>query len=93
MIRKSFRFNPDENCLIKITRCETTGEDMNKVGLVMDESYAGCSAVFRKPFVLKEGEKFKMELGKIHNLTGYVQWVNNFNKVFLIAGIYIEPIK
>ena len=93
METRSFRFDPDVNSLVTITN--KIGEDalINKVGLVRDESYLGCCAVFRMPFPLDIGDRFKLNLGNLVNLTGEIKWVKKYDEVLLRVGMFIEPIK
>ena len=95
MKKRSFRFDPDENSLVTIT--DKIGDDsdsnVTKVGLVRDESYVGCCAVFRKPSPLDIGDRFKLDLGNITNLTGEIIWLREYDDVLLKVGMFIEPIK
>ncbi len=92
MTRKSLRFDPDKNCLVTIMHGIVNNEKIDKVGLVRDESYSGCCAIFRGPFPLKEGEKFKMAVGEITDLVGEIRWIKKYDNVFVTVGIFIEPI-
>ena len=93
MKKRSFRFDPDENSLVTITNKVGDDSDVTKVGLIRDESYIGCCAVFRKPFPLDIGDRFKLNLGNITNLTGEIVWVKEYDEVLFKVGMFIEPIK
>ena len=86
--RKSFRFNPDENTLIKVIYTENK-EKKEKLGLVCDESYEGCSCIFRRPFPFHIGDELTITVGKIQSVRGTLIWTKDYDKVTIKAGFLI----
>ncbi|MGD9202425.1 MAG: hypothetical protein PVI26_12735 [Chitinispirillia bacterium] len=87
--RKSFRFDPEENTLIKIkyTRNKKRKE---KLGLVCDESFEGCSCIFRRPFPFDIGDEVKVVIGNVRGVKGKLIWTKDYDNVTVKAGFFIS---
>jgi hypothetical protein len=70
--RKGTRFPPDLNTMLTLERADGDGPPL--VGLVIDESYEGCSAVFRENPALRGGEQFVCAIGAMAPVDGSVAW-------------------
>ena len=87
--RKSFRFDPEENTLIKIKYTENK-QIKEKLGLVCDESYDGCSCIFRRPFPFNIGDELKIAIGNVHGVKGKLIWTKDYDNVTVKVGFYVS---
>ncbi len=88
--RKYIRFNPDENSLIELLFKDEDGNVKKAVGLISDESYHGCGAVFRKKFPFKRGDMINATVGKIINIEAEIIWIQKMDDIFIKVGIYLS---
>jgi hypothetical protein len=70
--RKGTRFPPDPNTVLMLKSSEGDGQQL--VGLVIDESYEGCSAVVRETPALRDGARFVCAIGSLAPVDGSVAW-------------------
>ena len=77
--RNYIRFLPDPNTLLWLSQSVTTDEPFEPrfVGLVLDESQKGCSAVFVKDQIgekLLPGNRCVLAVGDMPHVTAEVRW-------------------
>ena len=84
-INRSFRYIPLEDYILEIKN--NKGE--KQLGLIRDESFSGCCAIFRKPLNIKKGEKFFFRSGDSVFLKGKLIWQQELDKVMIKIGIQI----
>ncbi len=87
--RKNIRFDPDENSLLELSRKNSHGKIIKIMGLVRDESYHGCGAIFRKNFPFKKGDKVNASVGKLTDLQAEVIWIQDVDEVFVKVGVFL----
>ena len=88
--RQNIRFPPPGDPIVRLASIEVEEESLNAVGLLKDESYHGCSAVFREPFPFKVGQTVRIDLEKIKNLEGEIKWIDQLDEDLLKVGIYFS---
>ncbi len=86
--RKHFRYIPDKNCLVELYGKKSNHHRTKIVGLCRDESYDGCSAIFRTPFPFKKGDKISSNVGNIAYQKSEIKWVVKFDEVLVKVGIH-----
>lgn len=85
--REYFRYNPDDNALAEIRR----DDHDDVVGLVRDESYTGCAAVYQKTaFDLDEGESVVLKVGHDTAREAEVKWIEDLDEQLLKVGFEWE---
>jgi hypothetical protein len=89
MHHRRLRYTPDEHYLI-IEYLNNKKHKRRLIGLVRDESYNGCCALFRQPFPFKTGDNLVFKLGRAPELHGEIKWVEPFDEVFVKVGINIS---
>ncbi|MBU1077043.1 MAG: hypothetical protein KKH98_07115 [Spirochaetes bacterium] len=88
--RQNIRFDPDENSLLELFKKGSPNKPNRIVGLVRDESYHGCGAIFRKNFPFKKGDKVMANVGKLTNLKAEIVWVTDVDEVFVKVGVFLS---
>jgi hypothetical protein len=81
--RDYFRYNPDDNALAEIR----VDEDHSVIGLLRDESYSGCAAVFQQSaFRHEEDEVVSLRAGKQGPRPAEVQWTEPLDDKLVKVG-------
>lgn len=85
--RGNIRFDPDKNALAII---HVDGDqDDSRVGLLRDESYRGCSAVFhREHFPYEEGATVDLKVEPDLPRPAEIVWTNQLDERLLRVGFH-----
>ncbi len=86
--RRHFRYIPDKNCMVELYGKKSDHHRTKIIGLCRDESYNGCSAIFRAPFPFKKGDPITANVGNISYQKAEIKWVKPFDEVLIKAGIH-----
>lgn len=81
--REYFRYNPDTNALVEIQL------DGNRaiMGLMRDESYSGCAAVYQKSaFHFEEGETVEVQAGNHNPRPADIKWIEELDDKLIKVG-------
>lgn len=83
--REHLRFDPEQNALVII---HIDGdEDNSLVGLLRDESYEGCGAVFHSEyFPYEEGDEVELKAHELSPLNARVSWIKPLDDKLIKAG-------
>lgn len=83
--RQNIRFNPDQNALAIIHR--GGNEENPLIGLLRDESYKGCGAIFHQEyFPYEEGDVVELEANQVGPVESKVSWVKPLDEKLVRAG-------
>ena len=88
--RKSIRFDPDLNATMILEGRTGSGEKVERIGLVRDESGKGCAGVFRAPFPFTIGQKVKAHVGKLEDMVAEIMWTEDLDDMLVKVGMYLE---
>ncbi|MBU1076728.1 MAG: hypothetical protein KKH98_05505 [Spirochaetes bacterium] len=73
--RKHERSHSAQDAIMEVFGKSLKGKDSNVVGLLLNESWHGCCAVFKKPFPLKRNYEFKANVSNLHELKADIKWI------------------
>jgi hypothetical protein len=85
--RRGTRFPADLNALVRL---QLAAEDAELVGLVIDESFEGCSGVFRKNPALHVGTSGTVTVGALAPVKGEVVWVRELEPGIVRVGFSLD---
>jgi hypothetical protein len=90
--RKHMRFAPDPNMLVWATPLGDAGEPAGDpiVGLAIEESFQGCSAVMRSMSLLRRGQKFLVAVGNLAPLPGEIVWTRDLEPGVMRVGFSLK---
>ncbi|MNK80910.1 hypothetical protein D3C87_1006430 [compost metagenome] len=85
---RSIRFQPDplDHALIDF-QFETAPFEPEAVGLILNESYAGCALVIKTTKLLNKDQKIKVKVGRIDPMMAKVIWVQPLEASLVKVGI------
>lgn len=86
-VKRKIRFPPDPNTLAYLSEdLEDREFKKAQIGLVVNESIAGCSAVFLASVPLDEERVYRMKVGHISNLKAEIRWLKNVDNDLVRVG-------
>lgn len=92
MKRRHVRFSPDQGDLAWIlTDHKGKFHEVPLPGLLLDESYGGCSLVVAKNSQFSEDAEIHVTVGKLDPMKAKIRWIKTFdNRVSILGLSYIE---
>ena len=60
------------------------------LGLVMSESYGGCSMVVLSPNPIKVGERYSVRVGHQGSVLGEVRWIHSIESGIMKVGFSFQ---
>lgn len=85
--RAPIRFKPDPLTVAYIDSTNSRDFNPQHVGLVINESYAGCAILFASDKELKKGDKIRIKVGQLKEMKATVVWSKNFEENIYKLGI------
>ncbi len=85
MVTRRIRFSQENECIVNISDGERGCQ-----GLLRDESFNGCCAIFYKNFPFSTGDTAEIRMGDQGKYKCEIAWVKEFDEVLIKAGINIK---
>lgn len=85
---RRIRFQPDplDHALIDFQN-EAGKFSPTAVGLILNESFAGCALVIKTTNLLNKDQELKVQVGKLEPLSAKVVWVKALDESLVKVGI------
>jgi hypothetical protein len=77
--RKHIRFNPDMGDIAWING--------KTPGLIVNESYTGCSLIVLSPAEVEKGDVVQVQVGKLKTMESEVRWVKKIDSYVVRIGL------
>lgn len=87
--RKNIRYPSDRNSLIELIRIGQKGETDMMIGLLINESWHGCCAVFKKPFPFTSNDDLIAHVGSLSNIKADIKWIMEIDDTLIKIGFYL----
>ena len=84
--RKHERANSTQNAIIELNINGKSKKNKVIVGLLLNESWHGCCAVFKKPFTLKRGHPVKANVSSLHDMNADIKWIVDVDESLVKIG-------
>ncbi|MCK4906285.1 MAG: hypothetical protein KAR07_02025 [Spirochaetes bacterium] len=84
--RAHVRYDPDENAVSEIIYHKDKKE-IQKIGLIFDESFSGCSVVLTGNVPFKVNERVLIKSGKLDSRYADVCWIRKIESGIFKIGI------
>ena len=80
--RKHIRFNPDLGDVAWI--------DGQVPGLIVNESYTGCSLIVLNTLKVEKGDQVQVQVGKLNAMKAEVRWVKKVDRDIIRIGLLYQ---
>lgn len=61
-------------------------KETNVIGLLLNESWHGCCAVFKKPFPFKPDKEFLANVSSLHDMNADIKWMADIDDSLVKIG-------
>ncbi len=86
--RRAIRYAPDIGDYAVLCFAESESEfAIDSVGIILNESSTGCAVCIPTTRRLKEGDKFIVQVGKMHPTSATIVWRKELDKDVVKLGI------
>lgn len=87
--RAPIRYKPDPMTIAHIDFENAKEFKPSCVGIVINESYSGCSVVISTDIEIKRGDKVKIKIGELSAMKANVAWVKELEENIYKLGIQL----
>lgn len=84
---RSVRFNPDPLTLAVIFPESKKAAQAGVLGLVLNESFGGCSILINHDGGFKKDEKVKIKVGRLSIMEATIVWIKNLEESIFKVGL------
>lgn len=75
-----------QDSVMEIFSLKENSDEIDIVGLVLNESWHGCCAVFKKPFPYKKSKELIANVGNLHQMKAEIKWLEDIDDNLIKIG-------